>query len=246
MSDQQYTFTIKGGYTPRTIPMDRLAEYMAGVARVLGEEASVHFADLVESSVALLARVDEPARPKVRARLQAVKSGFAPAEIRRHYDHLDEMLRRDNAYGALAGDDNVVIPFPGRNRPEPVVYGPFRQRGTIDGEVYRIGGKDASKHVHIHSGDRDLSMLYASEAVALDLRHHLFGGTLRFEGEGLWVRHGNGTWELKSFRIDRFTSLRDESLIETVTRLRSVGGDAFGDDAVAQLLEDRRDDGEAA
>lgn len=225
--------------------MERLAEYMSGLARMLGEETYVHFDSIVEGSVALRARVDEPARPKVRERVRGVRSGFAPADVRKHYDLLDDMLRKDNAYAALAGADDVVIPFPGRNRPEPVVYGPFRQHGTIDGEVYRIGGKDASKHVHIHSGDRDLSVLYANEAVALELRHHLFGGTLRFRGEGTWFRHGDETWELRNFRIDGFEPLDGASLIETVARLRAVTGDEFGDDPLAELLAQRHGTGEA-
>ena len=246
MSDKGYSFTISGGYTPKTIPMERLGEYMAALARMLGEEAYVHFESIREGSVALKARVDEPARPKVRERVRSVRTSSATAEVRRHYDQLDAMLRKDNAYAALDGGTDNVIAFPGRNRAEPVVYGPFRQQGTIDGEVYRIGGKDTSKHIHVHSGDRDLSVLYASEAVAMRLRHHLFGGTLRFRGEGTWVRHDDGTWELRNFRVDDFEELGDASLIETVARLRSVTGDEFGDDPVAQLLAERQSGEKAA
>ena len=246
MSDNTYSFTISGGYTPKTIPMERLGEYMAALARMLGEETYVHFESVVEGSVALKARVDEPARTRVRERVRAVRTRSASTEVRRHYDHLDEMLRKDNAYAALAGGDDVVVPFPGRKRPEPIVYGPFRQQGTIDGKVYRIGGKDTSKHIHIHSADRDLSVLYASEATALRLRHHLFGETLRFRGEGTWFRHDDGTWELRNFRVDDFEELNDASLLETVARLRAVAGDNFGDDPLADLLADRFNGGEAA
>jgi hypothetical protein len=246
VTDKSYSFTISGGYTPKTIPMERLGEYMAALARMLGEETYVHFESVVEGSVALKARVDEPARTRVRERVRSVRTGAAPAEVRRHYTQLDDMLRKDNAYAALAGGDDVVVPFPGRKRAEPVVYGPFRQQGTIDGEVYRIGGKDASKHIHVHSADRDLSVLYASESVALRLRHHLFGGTLRFRGEGTWFRHDDGTWELRNFRVDDFEELSDASLIETVARLRAVGGDEFGEDPVGDLLAERHGGEKAA
>lgn len=247
MADKTYSFTISGGYTPKTISMERLAEYMTGLARMMGEEAYVHFDSVVEGSVALQARVDEPAQPKVRERVQAVRSGSAPVEVRRHFDSLDDMLRRDNAYATLASDDDVVVPFPGRNRPEPVVFGPFRQRGRIDGEVYRIGGKDTSKHVNIRSSRGDLSVLWATEAVARRLLPHRWAGILRFSGEGSWLRHGDGRWELKSFRIDDFEPLDGASLLEVVMRLRAVGGAEFGDDPVMALLAERREiDGEAA
>ena len=247
MTDKNYSFTINGGYTPKTIPMERLAEYMTGLARMMGEEAYVHFDSVVEGSVALKARVDEPAQPKVRERVQAVRSGSAPVEIRKHFEALDEMLRRDNAFATLAGGEGVVVPFPGRNRPEPAVFGPFRQRGTIDGEVYRIGGKDSTKHVNIRSSRGDLSVLWATEAVARRLLPHCWTGILRFSGEGSWIRHGDGRWELKTFRIDDFELLDDASLLEVVARLRAVGGHELGEDPLTALLAERHGvDGEAA
>lgn len=247
VTEQEYSFTINGGYTPETIPLERLGEYMAALARVLGEETYVHLDSIRAGSVALTIKVDEPAQPKVRERIYSVRNGIASADVEREVERVDEMLRRDNASGSLADGQGVVIPFPGRNRPEPVVYGPFRQQGTIDGEVYRIGGKDKSKHINIHSGDEDVSVLYASEQVAMRLRHHLFGGALRFKGEGTWFRHGDGSWELRNFRVDDFEELGDASLLETVARLRAVPGHALGDDPVAFTLAQRSGiDGEAA
>lgn len=241
MTDAIYSFTISDSYTPATIPMERLAEYMAALAKLLGETASVHFADVVEGSTALKARIDEPAQPKVRDRVHAIRTGSAPADARKAYQMLDEMLRADNAYGSLSGGEGVVVPFPGKRRPEPIVYGPFRQDGSLDGEVYRIGGKDDTKHINIRSGERDISVLVASEAVALRLRHHLFQGQLRFYGAGTWFRHGDGRWELRSFRVTDFEPLGDESLTEVVDRLRAVSGNGLHDlrDPVGKILAER-------
>jgi hypothetical protein len=246
--DTGYSFHISDSYSPDTIPMERLAEYMGALARLLGEAANVHFKKVFEGSVALRAAVDEPARPKVRDRVQAVRSGTAPRDVRKAFDDLDEMLRSDNAYGSLNGDQTgEVIPFPGKRRAEPVVFGPFRQDGSLEGQVYRIGGKDESKHVHIRTAKEDLSVLTATEEIALRLRHHLFGGTLRFRGAGTWYRHGDGRWELKAFRILDFEELDDAPLDKVVARLRAAGGGSFtGIDAPApRLLDDRADDGDA-
>jgi hypothetical protein len=241
--DTGYSFHISDSYTPATIPMERLAEYMAALARLLGEGTNVHFGGVFEGSVAVRAGVDEPARPKVRSRVHALRAGTAPQDARRAFDDLDEMLRNDNAYGSLVGDvEGVVIPFPGKRRPEPVVFGPFRQDGTLEGQVYRIGGKDESKHVHVRTAKEDLSVLTATEEVALRLRHHLFGGTLRFHGSGTWYRHGDGRWELKAYRIHDFEPLDDTPLSEVVAQLRAVEGHHLGSmpDPVRQLLSDRR------
>lgn len=237
----EYRFRIADSYTPATLPMERLARYMAALARLLGEGANVHFIGVEDGSAQLLAKVDEPARPKVRDRLCAVRDGRGPEEARKAYGTLDDMLRADNASGALAGDDAVVIPFPGRTQPEPLVFGPFRQESTLDGQVYRIGGKDDTKHVAIRDGAVEFTKLETSEVVALRLRHHLFGATLRFYGEGIWFRSGDGSWELNVFKIRDFEELDDAPLAEVVASLRKVAGSAWRDvpDPVRQLLEDR-------
>lgn len=246
--DSEYSFLISDSYTPRTIPMERLAEYMLALAKLLGEGGSVHFSEIRESSVGLIALVEPAAQPKVRERVQSLRSNTAPAEVLKAYNDLDGMLRRDNAYGSLQSGDAVadIIPFPGRKRPEPVVYGPFKQDGTLDGQLYRIGGKDESKHVHIRDGRHEYSVLTTNEEVALRLRHHLFGATLRFHGTGTWYRHADGSWELKAFKIRDFEELDDAPLEEIVRRLRAVKGSALGaiPEPVRRLLEDRHGNGE--
>ncbi|AHE55555.1 hypothetical protein [Sphingomonas sanxanigenens] len=242
--DQGYTFRISDSYTPSTIPMDRLAQYISALARLLGESGSVHLGPITEGSVKVRAMIDEPAQPKVQERVRGVRIGAPAVDALKAYNDLDEMLREDNASGTLAdGDDEVphsaiIIEFPGKNRPKPVTYGPFKQRGSLDGVVYRIGGADDTKHVAIKDGDRDYSRLEADEATAVRLSRHLFRETVRLHGEGTWLRHGNGTWELKKFKIRDFDVLSDEPLDDVIARLRAVGGFP-GEDIVQRLLEDR-------
>lgn len=239
-----YSFTISESYSPKTIPLDRLAAYIAGVARLLGESANVHLDTIEEGSVAIRVEVDEPARPKVRERVRSIRAGSAPKDALKAYKDLDDMLLKDNAIGSLAGDsEDVVVPFPGKRRPQAIVFGPFRQAGHIDGQVYRIEGKDDTKHVGVRDGNRDYGSLVASEAVALRLRHQLWDKTLRFHGIGSWVRHGNGSWELKSFRINDFELLDEAPLEDVVRRLRAVSAPELSKvpDAIQRLLADRHE-----
>lgn len=224
---QTYTFVIEDSYSIRDMPMDRLADYIGAFARLLGERANVHFDQVAEGSIALVARVDEPAQPRVTERIQALRGGAAPADARSAYTDLDEMLRRDNGYGALSAHDGNVLTFPGKRRTNAAVFGPFRQEGFIDGEVYRIGGKDETKHINIRSGDQDISCLIATADVALRLRHHLWGGPIRFHGTGSWMRHEDGVWELKTFRVSDFEPLSDAKLEDVVLALRNVAAPTF-------------------
>ena len=134
----EYRFTIADSFTPETLPMERLAEYVAAFAKLLGEQGNVHFRSIEAGSAVLVAAIDAPAEPKVRERMVAVHDGGGPSDARKAFADLDEMLRKDNATGALSDAAGaLVISFPGRNRPEPLIYGPFRQDGTIDGQLIR-------------------------------------------------------------------------------------------------------------
>ena len=149
----EYRFTIADSFTPETLPMERLGEYVAALAKLLGEQANVHFRGIEAGSAVLVASIDPPAQPKVRERVLMVRDGGGPSDARNAFADLDEMLRKDNATGTLSdGPGGVIIPFPGRNRPEPPVYGPFREDGTIDGQLIRVGGKDETVPVHLRDG----------------------------------------------------------------------------------------------
>ena len=59
-SEKEFRFKINA-YTPKTIPMLRLAQYMADIASLLGEPTMVHFVKLEEGSTVLVQRVDAEA-----------------------------------------------------------------------------------------------------------------------------------------------------------------------------------------
>ena len=133
------------------------------------------------------------------------------------------------------------MPFPGKSRPLPVVYGPFRQDGTIDGQVIRVGGKDATIPVHLRDGAIVHTGLNASEEIARRIAQHLLGPTVRVHGTGTWLRQGDGTWILESFKIADFEILDEAPLGDIVARLRTVRNSGWEEvpDPVRELLEDR-------
>lgn len=244
----EYRFHIENSYTPETLPMDRLAEYMAAYARLLGETANVHFQGVETGSAILVAAVDEPAQPKVQDRVRSLQRGSAPKDAVKAFDELDEMLRKDNATGELSGNDGaVILPFPGRTRPEPLVFGPIRQEGSLEGQVIRVGGKDDTIPVHLRDGAIIHSGLNATADLARKIAQHLLGPTLRVHGSGTWYREADGSWVLKSFKITDFEVLGDEPLEDVVASLRKIKGSTWNEvpDPVRALLEDRHGGGDA-
>jgi hypothetical protein len=243
--EREYRFRIVDSFTPQTLPMERLAEYIAALAKLLGEKENVHFRSVEAGSAVLVAIIDPPAQPKVRERMVAVRDGYGPSDARKAFADLDDMLRRDNATGALSDDTaDVVISFPGRNRPEPLVYGPFRQDGTVDGQLIRVGGRDETVPVHLRDGAIIHTGLVCTPEIARRIAPHLYGPTLRVHGMGTWVRIGGGVWELRNFKISDFEVLDDAPLLTVVATLRQVQGSDWSGvrDPVRTLLAERDGD----
>src|SRR3954470_2064149 len=68
-------------YSPDTIPMAKLAEYMADFAALLGKEHGVHFDHLESGSTTIVSRVEYEDLPKVTTRLNDIRQGTASKEL---------------------------------------------------------------------------------------------------------------------------------------------------------------------
>jgi hypothetical protein len=228
-----------------SLPMARLAEYMAELAVLLGERDRVHFSHLEKGSAVLVSNVEPVALPKVSERVSLVRQGNAPKDAMQAYTNLDNLLAKDNAVAVLiAPEEDNVIEFPGRLRPKPVRYGPFRKIGTLDGRIIRIGGRDETIPVWLKDGDVEHHCNVRGEDVARRLAPYYLNGVVRLHGSGKWLREENGTWVLQQFDISDFEVLDDSPLIEVVGKLRAVEGGEWheSDDALGDILGLRRDE----
>jgi hypothetical protein len=224
MADE-FTFHIDGSYKPSDLPLERLGEYLIAMAELLGESANVHFDKLTEGSAVVYALVDTPAVPKVERRMRSLTRGGAPANVAKAFRQIDDMLRDDNAVGRLSsGGDNIIhVEFAGRNRPAVIPFGPIKQIGVIEGEVFRVQGRDDTVHVGIMDGTRTYK-LEAPSSMGHELAALFRTGIARFRGEGTWYRHESGEWELKRFKIESVKrSLREGSISSAVQALRAIG-----------------------
>lgn len=229
----EYRFEIDA-FTPATIPMARLAEYMAHVATIMGEQASVHFKALEVGSTVLVSQVQKEAVPKVRDRAVAVRRGDAPRDAQVAYRHVNRMLRDDNATGALRDRKRgpIVLPFPGRKEAEeslPTVT----EFGTLQGTVNRVGGTGDDIPVILESEGALIVGCHASKQTAKSLARHLFE-PVRVYGRGRWLRNADGVWSLKDFKIDKFETLQNDTLSAAVDELRGVGT-GWSDTALEEL-----------
>ena len=225
LETREYTFRIDA-FSPDTIPMSRLAEYMSELADLLGEGASVHFSRLEEGSTKLVHRIEVEVIPKVEQRVLRARRGEGPEDAIRAIRNINKKLKEDNGSGILSENAGAeIIQFPGRNAVEEKAFGYISEEGSLDGEVIRVGGTKDTVYVHLQSSGK-LYTCQASRGIAKSIAHHLYGGDIRVFGLGRWERTEAGLWVLERFIIQRFEPLDSRPLTEIVHELQSVqGGD---------------------
>lgn len=242
---RRYQFKISESYTPESIPMWRLAEYMAEVAALLGEKENVHFVKVDDGSVALVQDVEHEHYPRVRERVHRVKHREGPTEALRAFDALERKLAEDNAIGELIEEPEVgaatagparVLKFEGKYRFVEQEYGPFTQIGELQGEVIVIGGEGDPVPVHLKDGDTVYNCkirVDASKALAKYYRD----GVVRVTGQGRWLRNRDGAWEMRSFTIASFVPLTSAPAHEVIENLRRIGSDLRLPSTLRKLAE---------
>jgi hypothetical protein len=244
--DSRYEYRLRiDVFSIESLPMARLAEYMADLARLLGEQERVHFARLEEGSAVLVSNIEMPAAPKVQERLGKIGDGTAPKDAMQAFAALDNLLAKDNAVATLtAADGAEIIAFPGRTRPKPMRYGPFREYGSLDGMVIRIGGRGDTIPVLIKDTEGAEFGCQTTVEQSVKLSAYYRRGTVRVHGNGKWLREEDGSWKLEEFDIDRFEVLDDSPLLAVITQLRAVdGGEWSTDKAMGDILGLRREEG---
>jgi hypothetical protein len=230
---EDYRLKIEA-YTPDTMPMERLAKYLAELALMLGERTAVHFVRLEPGSTSVVHRIEREAIPKVKMRTVAVRRGIGPRDSVRAYRRINSMLREDNgsAVWQEAKTEANILVFPGTNDAEEAVRG-VSQRGSIDGEVVRVGGFQNVVPILLRCDGEELPGCWAKKSLAKALAHKLFE-PVRLFGTGRWNRNEEGKWKLDIFRVENFVPLRDVSLSEALTEIRTIEGD-WGPDSFSEL-----------
>lgn len=244
MNPVEYVFRIDA-FTPDTIPMARLAEYMAALAKLVGSIEHTHFVRVDSGSARLVHKVEAVDIPKVRDRLKEVAGGTGPKDAQVAYQRLDDLLANDNAVGELIEETGrVVLPFPGRTRPKALTFPAFRQNGSVDGQVVSIGGKDMTAHAILQDGEITYSNLSMKRDLARELGRLLYGPKIRLIGSGRWERHPDGSWKLLEFRVDHFEPLDERPLDEVLRDLRTLPNNGLVEEgAYHDVLALRSDDG---
>lgn len=220
----EYRFEIDA-FTPETIPLSRLSQYLGDLARMMGESANVHLARVDRGSTVPVILVDWEAEPKVRERLRAVRFNEGPLEARRAYREINRKLVEDNANGALIDPGKAkVIEFPGRDGANQPEFGPIRQDSVFQGIPIRVGGEHDPVPVHLEDGEVT-HIVSAPRRIAKQIAQHLFTSVVRVEGKARWLRNRMGEWERLDFYVQSFEVLNEGDIRSDISRLKAIPAD---------------------
>jgi hypothetical protein len=239
----EYVFRIDV-FTPETLPMGRLALYLAALAKMYGHEEHTHFIGVEPGSARLRTAVDPVDAPKVEARLNNLRIGQGTKDAASAKLLLEDLLANDNAVGALSvGDsDHIIIPFVGRNRPTRIIFPAFREDTTIDGVLVRIGGRDSTAHATLLDGETVHLGVTMSHAMARQLAPLIYGPALRLHGNGRFERQSDGVWKMSDFRVDRHEVLDDRPIHQVLETIREIPGNRLMDESSYRDISAQRDD----
>jgi hypothetical protein len=217
----EYKFRIDR-FTPETLPMKRLAEYLGELAALFGNPDKVHFERVDLGSAIPVIWIDEDVEPQVAARVSAAPTAMGDEKARAAFEKINTLLREDGATGELRRPTGNVIPFPGRTLVLEATVGPITKVGSLQGTLVRIGGKDASVHGLLEDETRTWKFSLTRD-LAKQMAPHLYS-IIRVHGSGRWKREGNGQWHQVSFITTNFDVLVEAALDDVFQRLREIRG----------------------
>ncbi len=237
-----YSLRIKG-FTPETLPLSRLGEYVSALADLVGDDVSVHFHSVTKGSAQLKVRVDDPDVPLVISRIRQAPIADEGSLARRGYERIQSLLSSDKTSAEFRPEKGaVILKFPGAPKTQirlPVV----KEYGELNGRIIKVGGRDDTIPVALRTPDGDVVNCTATVEMARRLKPYLLEPIdVILCGMGRWRKMDIGTWEAIEFKINDFSVMEFDSFERTLADVRASGsGWDNVQDVVAELKRIRYD-----
>lgn len=235
--DRTVNFKILGK-RPDDFTIERLARYLSVLADLAGGPDKVRVKKLTPGSVNVQLAVDSNHYPKFVERVTTAKNPErAPASLRKAVSDLEEMVTCDNVRAEITAGRTKLLYLRGYSRASGSVLGPVVQRYAVRGRVIGLEGKDATKHVRIaeYGTGREVRGEFRDEAIANQLTRLLWKDVAELAGTARLIRHPDGAWELRSFRVESVLELEQSSPSQVVSQLRkALAGVDLGTDPLRE------------
>lgn len=229
----EYRFRIIGP-SPETMPMARLATYMAELARLFGSEDKIHFDRIEDSSVGMVALVPGEDVATVSPRIRAAARNDNQTGAMGPFRQLNKLLGEDGWKAELPlPQGGELIQFPGTPRGEKVLRR-IQQPTTIRGRLVRIEGSSDPVKIGLDIDGRLSARVSFPAASIQDLARH-FHHHVSVTGEGSWRRDEDGNWSLEHLRAVSFEPLDESSLLTVIGKMRELMPSGEGAEIVSAV-----------
>lgn len=227
-------------HSPDTLSLRRLGEYLACLSNVIGSNEPVHLHSVESGSAMLRLEVDDARYPQIVADLDGLANGHGPKRRLTAYENLKKMLSDDRTSGALIDHfHSAIASIPWAESPDTAIE--IMKHGSVQGELYQVGGKDESVPVRLAGANGETYLCEATREIASQISPHLYC-QVRVSGSSIWVRTDKEGWRLKKLRIESYKVLSESALGAALSNLRVNHGVNWGDmeDPHAIALDLRR------
>lgn len=244
MADFERFEFVLPGYTPETMPLDRLIEYLNQLMVILGNPSDLHLIKIEKSSTKPVFLMPHHAAARARKRARDTWEGGGPLRSREAYRRIRRMVSEDGGKPAvLTSKSATILEFPSVDLGADQEIGSVRQASTVTGELIRVGGETEFDQILLRDvSGAVISGCFATKDVAKQLAKHLHE-FVRLQGIASWHRDRHGKWQIQRMKVQSFERMETDSLSDAIAAAQSTVTD-WPDDLSEQLLAMRG--GEAA
>jgi hypothetical protein len=237
---ERFEFTVPG-YTPETMPLDRLIEYLNQLIVILGNPSDLHLVDIKKSSTKPVLVMPHHAAVKARQRARETWEGGGSVRQRTAYHRIRRMVADDGGKPAvLVTRDATILEFPSVDLGADQEISTLRQASSISGELLRVGGDSEFDQILLKDFSGEIiSGCFASKDVAKNLATFLHD-PVRLSGVASWQRDRTGKWQISRMKVQSFEVLERDGLENALVEAQRAVRD-WPEDLTDTLLDMRKD-----
>jgi hypothetical protein len=232
---ERFKFTL-AGYTPDTMPLDRLMEYLNNLSLVLGSPGDLHLVGIERGSTRPVLAMRHDVAHRARNNAREVAEGGGSARRREAFNNIRRMVAEDGGQTAIlkAPRGQVIIKFPSVDIGQDQVVHGLRQHTSIEGTLVRIGGIGDNAQLLIQEMNGDVIAGSAASRPLAQAMARLMYRAIRVNGVATWHRTEEGKWKISRLLVQSYDALEERELAEVVAELRAVKV-KWPDDSLEQL-----------
>ena len=236
---ERFEFVVPG-YTPDTMPLDRLIEYLTQLTVILGNPSDLHLVGIEKSSTKPVLIMPHHAAVKARHRARETWEGGGSARQRSAYNRIRRMVADDGGKPAVLTSRQItILEFSSVDLGADQEISSMRQASSVAGELIRVGGDSEFDQILLKEFSGDVvSGCFATKEVAKQLAKCLHEH-VRLHGIASWSRDRRGKWQISRMKVLTFETLENDSLSEAIAEAQAAVGE-WPEDLVEKLLEMRR------